>query len=223
MKILLQNVTLPLGSGAGSLSYLPMSSNKHLWPLSNRLFCQNCFTLLSYRFIFTAFTIILCSPKTSWRPFPLVLYLPSGASKTLRLIACALCSSFLHAQRSPNDKRSCPSHLPYSKLSRRSFQNRAPCWTKQRKKIPMRSSICQYSNRTWATTNHSTRISTTWSNTQYKHAQRNCRTCERQIYLGAENPWKEMRQEKNDVIRKKPVFFLQFQTGFGQTILFCSS
>ena len=32
-----------------------------------------------------------------------------------------------------------------------------------------------------------------------------------------------MRQEKNDVIRKKPVFFLQFQTGFGQTILFCSS
>ena len=117
------------------LSYLPMSSNKHLWPLSNRLFCQNCCTLLSYRFIFTAFTIILCSPKTTWRPFPLVLYLPSGTSKTLRLIGCALCSSFLHAQRSPNDKRSCPSHLPYSKLSRRSFQNRAPCWTKQRKQI----------------------------------------------------------------------------------------
>ena len=101
MKILLQNVTLPLGSGAGSLSYLPMSSNKHLWPLSNRLFCQNCFTLLSYRFIFTAFTIILCSPKTTWRPFPLVLYLPSGTSKIFRLIGCALCSSFLHAKDLP--------------------------------------------------------------------------------------------------------------------------
>lgn len=123
MHILLQNVTLPLGSGAGSLplSYPSISSNKHLWPLSNRLFCQNCFTLLSYRFIFTAFTIILCSSKTTWRPFSLVLYLPSGTSKTLLLIGCALCSSFLHAQWSPNDKRSCPSHLPYSKIISQKF------------------------------------------------------------------------------------------------------
>ena len=173
-----------------SSSILPanvLNYDKHLWPLSNRLFCQNCCTLLSYSFIFTAFTIILCSPKTTWRPFPLVLYLPSGTSKIFRLIGCALCSSFLHAKDLPTTNAAALlTYLIRNHLAD-VFKTALHVGQNKENKFPMRSSICQYSNRTWATTNHSARVSTTLSNTQQKHAQTNCRTCEGQIHLGAEN------------------------------------
>ena len=158
-----------------SSSILPanvLNYDKHLWPLSNRLFCQNCCTLRSYSFIFTAFTIILCSPKTTWRPFPLVLYLPSGTSKIFRLIGCALCSSFLHAKDLPTTNAAALlTYLIRNHLAE-VFKTALHVGQNKENKFPMRSSICQSSNRTWATTNHSARVSTTLSNTRNRNTHK---------------------------------------------------
>ena len=51
-------------------------------------------------------------------------------------------------------------HLLNPKQSHECFQNRAPCWTKQREQVSrdvIHLSLLEYSNRSWATTNHSAR------------------------------------------------------------------
>ena len=104
-------------------------------------------------------------------------YMISGAQKRKSLVAMThdgnCCGGFLEFRHSQVDKNffclrfsifllcKFPGfQLLNLKQSYKCFQNRAPCWTKQRKQVSrdvIHVSLLQYSKTSWATTNHSAR------------------------------------------------------------------